>query len=232
MRKPLIALVALGLVAGAVAAPAQAKKKKPKPKPPVAAPVQMDQTYYLVNTSDGCLPEDMFLALAPAEGGSSCGSRIAGPPATVLAEAGDTPCTPDSAAGVVCAWQTYTAAEGLPVTLDATKKLTGKIIVKSGKGVAQNPASLGAGPTTFNMALDATANGQTVVLGTFSSDYTVTPDKDTYEVPFEIALDAALDKAEISALSVRLWNTGPASQHGYYEVNTSSIVLPIWKLAS
>ena len=232
MRKPLIALVALGLVAGAVAAPAQAKKKKkPKPKPPVSAPVQMDQKYYLVNTSGGCLPEDMHLLLTPAEEGGSCGSRINGPVATALDEATGTPCA-ETPVDTVCAWQTYTASEGLPVTLDGTKKITGTIIVRSGKGVAENPASLGAGPSTFNLALDATANGEAVVLGTFSSEYTVTPDKDAYEVPFELTIDPALDKAEVTALSVRLWNTGASSNHGHYEVNTSNIVLPIWKLAS
>jgi hypothetical protein len=188
----------------------------------------MDQKYFLINTSEGCLPEDMQLLLTPADTGGACGSRINGPVATALQEATGTPCLDT----LVCAWQTYTAAEGLPATLDATKKITGTIIVRSGKGAAQNPASLGAGPSTFNMALDATANDEAVVLGTFSAEYTVTPDKDAYEVPFELTIDPALDKATISALSVRLWNTGASSNHGHYEVNTSNIVLPIWKLAS
>jgi hypothetical protein len=241
MRKPLIALVALGLVAGAVAAPAQAKKKKkPKPKPPVAAPVQMDQKYFVVNTNEsGCAAEGMLLMLTPTDAGGGCGSYFGGPVNTALTNGTGGICTPDTAVqGPICGAITHTAGEGLPVTLDATKKITGTIFVASYRGVSSvpvagdNPVAAGAGPTTFNMRLYGTVDGEPKEIGTFTSDYTVTPDKRVYEVPFEIALDPALDKAELSALAVDFWNTGPAALHGFYNANDSNIVLPVWKLAS
>lgn len=231
MRKPLIALVAIGLVAGAIAAPAQAKKKKPKPKP--AAPVQADQKYYLVNMNEGdCASEGMLLMLDQVDVGGGCGSLFAGPVNTALITGTQGICTPDTPVqGPICGAITHTAGEGLPVTLDATKKITGTIFVSSYTGVSQNPAGLAAGAATFHMRLVGTVDGEEKELGTFSADYTVTPDKQLYEVPFEIAIEGALDKAELSTLAVDLWNTGPAAVHGFYETNTSNIVLPIWKLA-
>lgn len=233
MRKPLIALVALGLVAGAVAAPAQAKKKKPKPKPPASAPVQMDQKYYLVNMNEGdCAPEGMLLMLDQIDVGGGCGSLFAGPVNTGLSTGTGGICTPDTPVqSPVCGSITHAAGEGLPVTLDATKKITGTIFVSSYTGTSANPAGAGAGAATFHMRLTGTVNGEEKELGHFTSDYTVTPDKQLYEVPFEIALDASLNKAELTAFAADLWNTGPAAVHGFYETNTSNIVLPIWKIA-
>lgn len=233
MRKPLIALVAVGLVAGAIAAPAQAKKKKPKPKPPVSAPVQMDQKYYLVNLNEGdCASEGMLLMLGQVDVGGGCGSLFAGPVNSALVAGTQGVCTPGTAAqGPICGTIRHTAGEGLPVTLDATKKIKGTIFVASYSGVSQNPAGLAVGAATFHMRLVGTVNGEEKELGTFSADYTVTPDKQVYEVPFEIALEGALDKAELTSLATDLWNTGPAAVHGFYETNTSNIVLPIWKVA-
>jgi hypothetical protein len=234
MRKPLIALVAIGLVAGAIAAPAQAaKKKKPKPKPP-AAPVQADQKYYLVNLNDGdCAEEGMLLMLDQIDVGGGCGSLFGGPANTAFDAATGDVCTPDTPVqSPVCGTISHHAGEGLPVALDATKKITGTIFISSYTGASENPAGLGVGAATFNMRLSGTVNGEEKELGTFSAEYTVTPDKQVYEVPFEIALDAALDKAELSTLVMDLWNTGPAAVHGFYETNTSNVVLPIWKAAS
>lgn len=239
MRKPLIALVAIGLVAGAIAAPAQAKKKKPKkPKPPVTAPVQADQKFYVVNLNEsGCAAEGMVLMLTPTETNTGCGAYTGGPANTAFVETGGTACSPEiPTQGALCGIITHTAGEGLPATLDATKKITGTIQVASYRGVSsvegnENPLALGAGPTTFNMRLYGTVNGEEKELGTFTSDYTVTPDKRLYEVPFEIALDPALDKGQLSGLAVDFWNTGAATLHGFYNANASYIVLPVWKAA-
>ncbi len=233
MRKPLIALVAIGLVAGAIAAPAQAKKKKPK-KPPVTAAVQADQKYYLVNVNeDGCASEGMLLMLGQVDVSGGCGSLFAGPVNTALVTGTQGICTPGTAAqGPICGAITHTAGEGLPVTLDATKKITGTIFISSYRGASQNPGGLAAGAATFHMRLVGTVNGEEKELGTVTANYTVTPDKQVYEVPFEIAIDTALDKRELSGLAMDLWNTGPAAVHGFYETNTSNIVLPIWKAAN
>lgn len=226
VKKPLITLVAVGLIAATLAGPAEAKKKKPKP--PTA--VQMDQTYFLVNTNEsGCASEGMLLMLNPIETGGSCGSYFGGPVNTALSQSGGRACTPEiPTQGSLCGMISYSAGEGLPVVLDATKKITGTIFVSSYRGAAQNPGGLSGGPTTFNMQLTGTVNGEEKTVGTFSSDYTVTPDKQIYEVPFEIALDPALDKAQVTTLLVDFWNTGPAALHGFYNVNTSKIVLPVW----
>lgn len=227
VKKPLVALLALGLVGATLVAPAQAKKKKPK-KPPALA--QVDQKYYPVNQNEsGCAAEGMLLMLTPGEAGGSCGSTVGGAPNTVFTQASGKPCTPDSPVGSLCGTISYTAGEGLPMVLDASKKISGTIYVSSYRGAAQNPTGLSAGPTTFNMLLYGTVNGEEKEIGTFTSDYTVTPAQQEYEVPFEITIDPALDKGQVETLGVDFWNTGATALHGFYAVNKSFITFPTWK---
>lgn len=234
MKKPLIAMLAVGLVAASLAAPAQAAKKKkpkPKPKPSVSAPVQMDQKYYLVNSSGGCGADAYLLMLAPSEEATDCGSTTAGAVNTVLVESGaggGAPCTPEiPSEGALCGNITYNAGEGLPLTLDATKKITGAIFVQS---YTSSPVAVVGGAPTLNITVGATVNGEEKVLGTFSQDYTTSPTQGTYEVPFEITVDPALDKGEVTTFSLDLYSTGASALHGFYEVNTSNVVIPTWKV--
>ena len=234
MKKPLIAMLSIGLVAATLVGPAEAKKKKPK-KPPVSAPAQVDQKYFLVNANEsGCAAEGMLLMLAALETGGGCGSYFGGPVNAAFSQATGAPCSPATPVGSTCGAITHTAGEGLPVSLDATKKITGTIEVASYRGVSsvngvENPAALAAGPTPFHMNVSGTVDGELKALGHFTSNYTVTPDKRLYEIPFEIALDPSVDKAELTTLSVDFWNTGAAALHGFYNANTSFVVLPTWK---
>lgn len=226
MKKQLITMLAIGLVAGALVGPAEAKKKKPKPPKP-AQMVQADQKYFLVNATDGCAEGSTLLMLSPADTGTNCGAYFAGVVNTALVTSGESTCV-DTPEGPLCGNIVYTAGEGLPFTLDATKKVTGSIFVQS---YGPEPAGVVGGATEFNLELLATVNGEEKVLGTFSKEYTTNPTEDTYEVPFEIALDSALDKGQVSALSLNLYNTGASAMHGFYEVNTSNFVVPTWKAA-
>jgi hypothetical protein len=55
----------------------------------------------------------------------------------------------------------------------------------------------------------------------------VDPTKYDYEVPFEIEIPAELDRATLTTFGVDLWNSGPTVLHGYYQVNTSHVVVPV-----
>lgn len=226
MRRFLVVALVVGLLGGSLVGPVEAKKKKKKKKGPVA----VDQTYFLRNTADsGCAAEALQLLLEAGDAGPNCGSTFSGLVNEVLSRAFGGPCAPATPAGTACGTITYQAGEGLPLVLDASKKITGKIFVMSYRGSSANPGGLTAGPTTFNMTLRGDSGGEEKQIGTFSADYTVTPAQGIYEVPFEIEVDPKLDKATFTTLFVDLFNRGVAPLHGFYQVNTSTIVIPTWK---
>lgn len=225
MRRFLVVALVVGLVGGSLVGPVEAKKKKKK-----KAPVAVDQTYFLRNTAEsGCAAESLQLLLEAGDAGGSCGSAFSGFVNEVLVRAFGGPCTPATPAGTACGTITYQAGEGLPLVLDASKKVTGTIFVVSYRGHSANPGGLTAGPTTFSMTLRGDSDGEEKEIGTFTADYTVTPAQQVYEVPFEIEVAAELDKAEFTTLFVDLLNRGVAPLHGFYQVNTSTIVVPTWQ---
>lgn len=216
MRKAIVIALALGLIAGSVAAPATAKKKKKKA--PVATPV----TFWFHNDSDPvvCTDDAVFtLMLTEAKTGGNCGNRVYGA-GYAAAEA----------AGIADPY-TYNAIEGLPFVLDATQKITATIYVSSTRGEATNPVTLGIGQTTLVATLQGTTAEGAKELGSQEVTYTVLPGEEFSEVKLEFEPDAALDKAEFTGLGISLHNQGNSINHGYYRTNNpaSFIVIPTWK---
>ncbi|MDQ3956964.1 MAG: hypothetical protein M3273_01445 [Actinomycetota bacterium] len=202
MKRALVVGLLTALVAGSLLGPAQAKKKKP-PKPVV--PVQVDLSYFLRRDGADCAdPTHVFLSLTDAEDidPGSCGNNFYG----VLGDAAGT--TP-----MVYATRD---ADGVPVTLDATKEITGLIGVKSKS--EQATARLGVGITTLHIELIGVSNGAEKTIGTADVEYQVQPGDMTqvYEVEFVMKPDTALDKAVFTSLSLSLQNTGTSHNHGYY----------------
>jgi hypothetical protein len=219
MKRSLALLLAV-VVAGAVlAAPAAAKKPSKRPRP---APAPLSVKYFLADhTPDGETCTELVLALAPSEKSSACGSVYSG----AAHEAAGDPCSGDSALTVPCGEITYDAAEGLPVTLDARRKVTGLIVVLS-QGDAEEGPVVSEGTTTFHIRLRGVFTDVERELGTFSADYEVTRDKVRYEVPFELALPAERDGAQLTGFAVDMWNSGETVLHGHYQVNESYLVMP------
>ena len=232
MKKPLVAVLALGLLGAALVAPAHAgDKASPRASRPVR--VQQDQTFYLVNAglgSSGCASEGMLLMLAPRGEGKTCQNAFVGAPTTAFVAASGSYCLPEVGGLQYCGHTHHEAAEGLPLTLDATRKITGTIVV--GSNGHPDIASTGAGPTTFHIDARGTVGGTEISLGSFAVDYTTTPDQSDYEVPFEIELPADLDKARLTAFGIDLWNTGATILHGSYKVDESTVVVPVWSYAA
>ena len=222
-RKTAVTLLALCLAGGVIAAPAGAKKTKRKP-------VQADQTYYLVNANEGsgCADSGLILKLTPSSTNfSQCiglGSGLAND-ATVAAFG--TPCPGAIVTGVErCATSVFRATEGLPLTLDATRAIRGTIHASS-MDVGGGLPPLGAGPATLHGAVTATVAGDEKVLGTFTAEYLVGSAQKTYEVPFEVAPDAALGEAELTTFALELWSGGVPAQ--VYEMNLSNVIVPTWR---
>ena len=206
MKRAFVVSLAVAVVATSLLGPAQAaKKKKPKPPPPAPAPVQVDASYFLRRDGDDCAnASHVFLSPTDAEDidSGSCGNNFYG----VLG---------DAAATTPMIYATR-EADGVPVTLDATKDITGLIGVKSKS--EQATARLGVGITTLHIELIGVSDGAEKTIGTADVEYEVQPGDmaQIYEVEFVMKPDAALDKAVFTSLSLSLQNTGTSYNHGYY----------------
>ncbi len=208
MKRALVVSMATAVVVTSLLGPAEAKKRKPK-KPPAPVPVQVDVSYFLRRDVDDCEDTSLFLSLVDAEDVTpgSCGNSGFG----VLANVSE----PDPLSYAT------READGVPVTLDATKDISGLIGVKSTSNTPAGvglPVRWGAGQTTLNIELVGTsADGEKTIAGT-TVDYDVLPGdpSQVYEIEFTMKPDAALDKVVFTKLTLRLHNSGNSVNHGFY----------------
>jgi hypothetical protein len=225
LKRLIVLVLMLGLVAGSLAAPAAAKKKKKKKKKPPL--VQVDQTYYLRNTTGGCAEENYNLMLEDGEDESTCGDHANGIGSEIFVNVFGEPCEPSGEYG--CTNLTYFAIEGVPFKLDATKQIGGIIAV--GSWASAQGAGNGIGQTTLVVEITGEKDGESVLIGEQSFTYAVTPAQSIYEHEIDIAPDAGFDKAEFTSLEVNLYNRGPSAEHSWYSLDdpASHIVAPIWQ---
>lgn len=219
-------LVVVGLVAGLVVgslAPAQAKKKKPKPPP---APVATDLKYFLTD-ADGCdtSANQLSLTSVPSEG---CWYVDSG--------AGNDAYTTSGLLTVDDVSLTWSAIDGTPFALDASKHVTGEITTEGGACAISSPAevcaptTLSAGNVTLDVVVQAEIDGEMTDLGKFTETFQTLPGtKQTSKV--DIVIDAALDKKQVTNLTVKTYIHGPAVLHGTVVLDdpASFVTIPAFK---
>lgn len=194
MRRHLVALLALGLVVGALAPAQAAKKKKPKPKPP--APVAVDVAYNVVWNEDTCA---LSTTTALAAEGEFCSDPFAGAPA---------------ATGLNTGPFVMSAIDGLPLTLDAAKPIKGKIQMDSFVLDSNAPVPMGVGQAEVQIILTATVAGADVTLGETTAEYLVTPQTTDYEIEFEIVPAADLAGKVLDSITFSAEVVGNSAFHG------------------
>lgn len=218
-------IVALGLAAGVVVGSfgvAEAAKKKKKPKP--AAPVQVEQTFFLRRDDCGGDNDNARLSLVdgPDEAGNLCGWLNSGLINEVEMTSGQGEPTSDE----------WPVSDGLPLVLDASKPIKGTLIMKSSHlGSPAPETGVAAGQVEMIVDVTGVAGGEDVAVGSVTVEYIVAPPGVTYEVPFEIKPDAALDKKSFEALVMTTTIRGANVLHGLYELDDppSTVVIPSWK---
>jgi hypothetical protein len=124
------------------------------------------------------------------------------------------------AAGQPMASQVWAAYDGLPLTLDAAKPVTGKLYVVSWIGPS-------AGPATVDVAIETTVGGKTVQVGSATVDYLVVPGLGATEVAFEIDVPDALNRKKITGLRMTTTSRGFAPLQGYYEMESPASFITI-----
>ena len=178
MKKLVVFGLVAGLIAGSLAAPAVAKKKK-KPKPP-AAPVSVDQKFFLRQDSDACGSAHEHLSLTDGAD-LSCfytGGGIV-----------------NEARGSVTDW---VAEDGVPFVFDTAKKITGEITIHGGD-LGAGPMSLGQ--ARFDMAVLAEIGGEFKEIGTLSETWTTVPG-DVHLVKPDITIDPALAGQSVTGFRI------------------------------
>src|SRR5687768_3422519 len=109
-------------------------------------------------------------------------------------------------------WEQYPAEDGVPLTLDAAKPITGEIHLYGGDCVvdpACSPVGLSAGEATFRIRVIATIAGEEKEIGTYEETFTATPGE-TYTIKPEVKIDPALQGALVEAFRVDVFRGGTA----------------------
>jgi hypothetical protein len=200
MKRYVVLLMVVGLVAGLFAPTADARKKKRKPP----APVAVDTIYHIVWNGEGCALSTTT-ELASTE--DSCADPFAG------ATADDLGTGPFA----------MPALDAVPLTLDAAKPIKGKITTQSFYAVGVGPDVMGIGQAQLEVKLVGTSGGEEIVIGELTTDpYTVTPASADYVVEFEMQPAAELQGKVFDGLTLDLRLVGNQMFHGVLPADGSS----------
>jgi hypothetical protein len=100
----------------------------------------------------------------------------------------------------------------LPVTLDATKPITGNLRLASFNA---NGVGVGVGVTTVDVTVRGTVNGSEQTVGSASVSYQHLPGTVNKDLAFSITPGAALDKKDLTTLTLDVYIHGVNLAHGW-----------------
>ncbi|HEV2755177.1 MAG TPA: hypothetical protein VG318_05300 [Actinomycetota bacterium] len=199
MKKTIVSLTAAALVAGSLGVTAHAKK-----------PAGID---FFLRGPD-CSAAVLGLSVVDGPGDGTCGGAENGAVNGVSGQTGAQPM-------VEQAWMAF---DGLPLVLDASKPVTGKLYITSFLGRS-------AGPATLDVVVEAEVGDKSVDVGSATVDYLVTPAQSWTEVTFEIDVPDKLNKKKVTGLTMRTTSRGFAPLQGYFHMENpaSFITIPAFK---
>ena len=223
--KALVVLIpaALALLAGVAVASStsvtittpkegQSFSKKRVPQMPIVGGVTFaaasPNTSLFYVRRDGCGTSDDNPHLSISTGtdaGSGCGSLING----IVGAGGDA----DAGAFV-----DYPSADGMPLSLDASRNITGTFDIQGFFGPAQ------AGVMEADVSMEALVNGEGVPIGSVTEMVVLDPTASDNLINFTITPNAALDKTDLSGIDLRLHLHGPYAFSGFVATNGLSFV--------
>jgi hypothetical protein len=165
-----------------------------------ATPSATATRFYLRRDGCGTANDNPHLSVTSGtDGGDGCGLVL-----TLVGAGG----TADQGAFV-----DYPSSDGMPLTLDASRPVTGTIDLES-FGIT-DPVAAGTGIVTVSVSLEALDRGAGVSVGSDSEDVLVTPTQTEYPVAFTIQPNGTLDKADLSGLDLRVHLEGPYAFSGF-----------------
>jgi hypothetical protein len=188
----------------------QAFSKKKVPYLPVVGGVSFaavspnTSLFYVRRDGCGTSNDNPHLSISTGtDAGSGCGSLING----VVGAGGDA----DAGAFV-----DYPSTDGMPLSLDASRNITGTFDVQGFLG----PAAIGL--MEADVSMEALVGGQGVAVGSDSESVLLDPTADDNLINFTIRPDATLDKKDLSGIDLRLHLHGPYAFSGFIATNGAS----------
>jgi hypothetical protein len=179
-----------------------------------AAPATQTSRFYLRRDGCGTSNDNPHLSVVSGtDAGDGCGLVL-----SAVGVGG----TVDQGASV-----DYPSTDGMPLTLDAGRTVTGTIDLES-IGIT-DPLAAGAGLVTVTVDLEALYQGSGVTIGSDSENVLVTPEQTAYPVAFTVQPNGALDRAGLSGVDLRVHVEGPYAFSGFIGNSGKSWVdLPSW----
>jgi hypothetical protein len=173
-------------------------------------PVATTRTFYVRRDGCGTAADNPHLSVQQGtDAGDGCGSLF---PQPAISATGDP----------------FSAVNGVPFTLDATKKITGTIKFSSYQGIEGGPVGFGVGQVTMTARLTGIVGNQSRVLGSATATHLVTPSQVEYTTPIDITPPAADNGKRVSGLTLDLSFTGPAVLCDFVAMSGASFVtIPI-----
>jgi hypothetical protein len=180
-----------------------------------ATPAAQTTRFYLRRDGCGTANDNPHLSVTSGtDGGDGCGLVL-----TSFVGAGG---TVDQGASV-----DYPTTDGMPLTLDAGRTVTGTIDLES-FGIT-DPLAAGTGELTVTVDLEALYQGNGVEIGSDSETVLVTPNQTDYPVAFTVHSNGVLDRADLSGIDMRVHVEGPYVFSGFIGNSGKSWVdVPSW----
>ena len=179
-----------------------------------ATPTAESTRFYLRRDGCGTANDNPHLSVTSGtDGGDGCGLVL-----TIVGAGG----TADQGAFV-----DYPSSDGMPLTLDASRPVTGTVDLES-FGIT-DPLAAGTGLVTVSVNLEALDQGNGVSVGSDSESVLITPTQTEYPVAFTIQPNGALDRADLSGLDLRVHVEGPYAFSGFIGNSGRSFTdVPAW----
>ena len=185
-----------------------------------AAPVGDETTFFLRKDGCGATEEAGRLSVESGKDGSDGCGFIGGPPLDEAFYLAD---------GTTLSVYDFTTVDGVPLTLDASRDVSGVLATRSWTGTG------GAGEVVMDVALFATRIGtngrpQSVPIGSGTFSTTALPTSTVYKVPFTLDVPDTLAGVEVTSLSLSVaprglnWNAGAQSYSGTSLMTVPTIV--------
>ena len=206
MRRSIRFAVAVAVVVGAVAGPAAAARRSGQPS---------TTTFFLRASDPGC-QTGFGLSIEDGDDATNCGFIDGGAPQEVTQVVLNERTTE----------RTWSAYDGLPLKVDASRPLTTDITLKSFQPVS--PAAIGVGQAVFELTFTGFSSGERVELGTGEATYVVTPGTFEYKINLELDVPDELQGKVINSLEMTTVVRGAVALHGAFSVDdpSSTISLP------
>lgn len=121
----------------------------------------------------------------------------------------------------------YAAVDGLPVTIDAERDVTGQLTFGQYRGAAANPASLGGGNMVVDLTLTGSTKGFAFQVET-TAEALALPGAGRYTVDFIFDLPANAQEKQITSLTLKVVPRGVSVGQDYLHTSdgVSNFVFP------